>query len=692
MRHRPLLVIALLWGFPIALTASSTDRGAIHIRAFDKTNLPLANAMVILDGRLPSTTGASGTCLFPDVTPGPHDVEVTDPEGRTVVRSRIPVVARTVTTVDFHLDGEPDEIATILRETALLDPWSFGSATSFDETALRSIPGWKDPFSFLGRTAGITIAGAHPGGRGGALAQPTFSTRGAGPAEATWNLGSFPIDDVFEPGSTPFLTSAASLQAIRIATSPFDIESSSAGAEITLVPVTPPNALEGEIQIFLHDGTALAGSGGPSEVIEGNRIESAVEGSAGVGGPIVTDRLWGLLNILGHRERFQPLQRYDDTAPAIERGSYRTLLMSFDYAAGKKQSGDLLLVDQKVDHSTGDSSFRLAGLEHVWMAGPSIHIETGVWRTERRNLPDDRTQSGARFAATAFIDGALIHLLEAGARVRRHLSEELDASNESLEVWFGDRIIRGLWVIDAGARYERDQVRDGSQEHISTLLPRVGISRLIDGEHRAVVRASFARYSGNSGHWWSPHAEAEPDDRAEPTDEWLLEIEREILPEMTAGVTFAHRTFSPVVEVTADLQELDFWVRKRLSSAVYLQASASLADADDALPTNDPWRPATAQWALHLDALVQIPGGFDVALSLHGRDGLASPDGSELSNLFQADIRVARPVRIGPLDLRLGLDVLNLANQRIVTARDEQGAIQEMQPPRAVRIDASIRF
>jgi hypothetical protein len=146
---------------------------------------------------------------------------------------------------------------------------------------------------------------------------------------------------------------------------------------------------------------------------------------------------------------------------------------------------------------------------------------------------------------------------------------------------------------------------------------------------------------------------------------------------------------------------------------------------DDRLPGDEKGRFLNSRWAFDVFVLYQVAHGrkwgFDVAASLHGREGypvpysvtvlgtdnvlraveVTPPAGiSRLENLYALDLRLEKELALGrgPLRATLSLDAFNLLDDASVLERERQlngpqaGQERELQSPRIFRLGVRLAW
>src|SRR5205814_1051294 len=129
---------------------------------------------------------------------------------------------------------------------------------------------------------------------------------------------------------------------------------------------------------------------------------------------------------------------------------------------------------------------------------------------------------------------------------------------------------------------------------------------------------------------------------------------------------------------------------------------------------------ASAKWQLNVNGMYQLPGGFEVAANLFGRQGYPKPvyiqadtgaldqvlnvlavsttDQIRLSNLWDMDLRLAKSIRLGGASLTLAGDLFNVFNSNTELYRNPSAGgssynrLDEILAPRIARLSARFTF
>jgi Carboxypeptidase regulatory-like domain len=129
---------------------------------------------------------------------------------------------------------------------------------------------------------------------------------------------------------------------------------------------------------------------------------------------------------------------------------------------------------------------------------------------------------------------------------------------------------------------------------------------------------------------------------------------------------------------------------------------------------------ANARWQVNVNALYQLPAGFEIAGNLFGRQGYPKPvylqldtgaldgtlnvlavneaDDIRLPNLWNLDLRLAKNLRVGATSLVLGAEVFNALNSNTELYRNPSASsnnfnrLDEILAPRIVRLGARLTF
>jgi hypothetical protein len=128
----------------------------------------------------------------------------------------------------------------------------------------------------------------------------------------------------------------------------------------------------------------------------------------------------------------------------------------------------------------------------------------------------------------------------------------------------------------------------------------------------------------------------------------------------------------------------------------------------------------SAKWQVNVNGMYQLPGGFEIAANLFGRQGYPKPvylqldlgaldgvpnvlavsttDQIRLKNLWDLDLRLAKSLRLGGASLTLAGEIFNALNSNTELYRNPSASstsfnrLDEILAPRIARVSARFTF
>lgn len=605
MTRIPLLVAVTL--LVTAAASGAIVTGNVSGRVTDRNDASLAGVVVTIAGpsvERRATTGASGAYAFVELPPADYVVQAESKTNGTVIRTSVDVDAGRTTTVDFKLDRAPEETVTESRETALLDPSRVAFTTPWNPTELSLLPLGRHAPALFDRVPGVSTSVVDVGGS-------AFGTdvgaviRGAGPSETEWTV------DGVRTSRSSVLTGFGpdGLQQVAITTSAPDVRLRAYGGEMSVVPRRGTEDITGFAAAYWSDSDLLGGAG--DEDRDGMRLDRRGEAELGFGSKLFTDRAHAFGAVTA-----RDIARVAWRGGASADDRYLHGFARFDGRPADRIAIGFLFVGS--DQENGDTA-SLEKLDGAFQLGESLHVTAFAAQVD--DVRGDSTTQGE--VRGSFISGR--HSATFGVN-------SIDASDSTTAIFAGDSISFSRATVYAGARVE-----DGAT---TVVAPRLSASIEVPAERPTILRLFAGRYAG---------AELTEDDRA---DEYLVDLEQQLVPELTFGATAVHRRFE--IDSTS-LNEVDAYVRKRLSNSFLVRGFVSWFDSE---------RPFVPEWSYALSGVAQLPRDMMITFSWHGRQE-TELDASAAS----LDVRFGKTFTMDPFEATFALDLFNAAGERAGSSR-----------------------
>lgn len=301
MRLHNLLVAAVLLCALAPLSAQNL--GAIAGVVKDQTGSVVPGATVevsspaLIEGRRTTSTDGNGEYRVVDLRPGLYTVTFTREGFRTVRRENIELSASFTATVNGDLVvGQAAQEVTVSDAPPLVDVQNSLSEKAMDRLTLDTIPTGRDPFAVGQIIPGVTTATPDVGGTGG-MQQPTLQVHGSAGNDNVFVVDGMQIQHTgFSGNQTGFYYNDSMMQSITYLTSSLPAEEPVGGIQISMIPKDGGNEFHGSVfgtgatQGFQSDNSNA------TLVAEGlkarNKIDTIYDLNAGLGGPIIKDKLW----------------------------------------------------------------------------------------------------------------------------------------------------------------------------------------------------------------------------------------------------------------------------------------------------------------------------------------------------------------------------------------------------------------
>lgn len=613
--------VAIVMLFVVAASGAVVT-GSVSGRVVDGNGAALGGLPVTISGpavERRTTTAASGAYLFAQLPPADYVVQAESQQSGTIIRTSVDVDAGRTTNVDFVLDRAPDETVTESRETALLDPQKAAFTTPWNPTELTLLPTGRHAAALLDRVPGIAVSLIDVGGSafGGDLSP---AVRGADSLATDWTIDGVRVTPASQLSTFGF----GGVQQLAVTTAASDAGLRSYGGEITVVPRRGADDLSGFAAVFMADADFL---GRPrKETREGMRLDRLSEVELGLGGQFPRD-VANVFAAIGARD----VARVAWVGGPVGADRHLHGYARADVPATDRARLGALFVGSESEN--GDSA-SLLKVDGAYQVGDALHLTAFAARVDdvRGELSNQGEIRGSYLVA-----GRVLQLWSFGVTA--------DDAGGSKALFAGDSITFSRATVYAGIR--ADRITDDGDTN-AVVAPRIAASLELPAERPTLLRLFAGRYAGTTGR-----------DRA---DEFLVDIEQQLVPELTFGATATHRRFD---SDSTSLNEIDAYVRKRLSNGFLVRGFVSWFDSE---------RPNVPAISYALSAVAQLPRDMLFSFSWHGRQ----PTELDVS-AASLDLRIGKVLSIDPFEATFALDLFNAAEQRAGS-------------PRLLRLGVDLRF
>jgi Carboxypeptidase regulatory-like domain len=272
-----------------------------------------------------TTTDSGGRYRVIDLRPGTYAVTFTSSGFKTLKRDGIQLTAAFTATVDGALQtGEMQQEVTVTMEAPLVDVQNSQTETVMDRKALDTIPSGHDIFAVGQLIPGVSTSTPDVGGTSG-MQQATLQVHGSSSNDNVFMVDGMWIQHVGYGGNqTGAYFNDNVMEDIVYTTNTLPAEAPIGGIQINMIPKEGGNQFHGAL--FATGATSDFQSGNLTSTLKAqglsiqNRIDTIYDLNAGVGGPILRDRLWfyssfrrwGANNFLGNTYTPEGTQALDD--------------------------------------------------------------------------------------------------------------------------------------------------------------------------------------------------------------------------------------------------------------------------------------------------------------------------------------------------------------------------------------------
>jgi len=321
MKSKNVLCISLmglfLMGMAVLGYAQTTSTGNLEGKVVDTTGAVLPGVTVTISSpamilpQMVSVTTERGSYRFPAIPPGLYTVSFELEGFTTLVREEIRVSLGVTITLNVTLDiATLEEVITVTGETPLVDVKSTKIGNVFDKTLMDYIPGARHVFELMNQTPGLRPSELDVGGS-------TFGTQ--------WGTGTYGLGGqnriMFDGIQTTEGSSSVGMymdfgafEEVQISTASHKAEMPHPGKMLQVIMKSGGNEFHGHFY-FDYEGSGWQGDNVTQGLIDkglywsdlnnngtwdtgeaGLRLDRHFEFNAGIGGPIMKDKLWFYFN------------------------------------------------------------------------------------------------------------------------------------------------------------------------------------------------------------------------------------------------------------------------------------------------------------------------------------------------------------------------------------------------------------
>jgi hypothetical protein len=292
-------IIFIMFFFFLGFAFTQEQYGNIRGVVMDGQGNLLPGVTVTLDSKLYNsrsvTTTQGGIFRFINVYPGTYTLHCELAGFKSHIQENL--IIRVGNNFDLQIVMEPavlEEEVTVIAQSPIVDTKKTGTASNITLDMLQEIPSARDPWVILQHVAGIDISTENVGGSHTGQ-QSEFTSKGASPSSAMWNLDGIPITDMVATGYSSRYFDFDSFSEMQVVTSGANADIQTSGVSINIITHRGSNKLGVMGRMFFANDD-LQGDNRTQELKDmdyvGNRINQILDYGLQVGGPLKKDKLW----------------------------------------------------------------------------------------------------------------------------------------------------------------------------------------------------------------------------------------------------------------------------------------------------------------------------------------------------------------------------------------------------------------
>ena len=319
--------VLAVWLTASPLIEGAQPTGGVDGVVLDGTGgvLPGARVSLVLVGRgirREQAAGPSGRFGFAGLQPGTWSITAAHPGFEDSPAAEVVVDAGSVIEVRLQLGlaGITESVSAVSRQR--LDLRGGGVRETVDRPVLEDLPNTRDLWTVLEQTPGIMMSKINVGGAESGQ-QSLFSAAGSAWTQNQYYLNGVNVTDPAAMGASITYYSFDSFEEVEVSTAGHRAEIQTPGVFLNIVTRRGTNQFAGSGSFFyeherfqaenLDDALRARGVG------QANRLQSLLDGSAELGGPLRRDRAWFYVNVSRFRvEPFLPGFFFENGEPGVD--------------------------------------------------------------------------------------------------------------------------------------------------------------------------------------------------------------------------------------------------------------------------------------------------------------------------------------------------------------------------------------
>ncbi|MBM3285431.1 MAG: carboxypeptidase regulatory-like domain-containing protein, partial [Candidatus Aminicenantes bacterium] len=301
---RKSLVILFMLMLSISLVAQQRT-GNIFGRVTDLEGNPLPGVTVTLlspfGPPMTSVTSVEGIFRFLSLSPSrEYTVKLELTGFKTRIEENIVVTVGTNTNLSLTMDvGVLEEQVTVVAVSPMVDTKKTTVGQNVTQEALQSLPSARDPWVILQMAPSIVVDRENIGGNESGQQSGFFAKGLPSGAQNVWALDGIVISDPSAIGASPTYYDFDAFEEMQISVSGSDVTVQTGGIALNMVTRRGTNRLSLGGRLYFTDEKFQSSNLTENLIKEGvkatNKIANIKDFGFNVGGPIIRDRLWGIM-------------------------------------------------------------------------------------------------------------------------------------------------------------------------------------------------------------------------------------------------------------------------------------------------------------------------------------------------------------------------------------------------------------
>jgi hypothetical protein len=249
-----------------------------------------------LIGKKTTISTDQGNFRFLALPPGAYDLKLELEGFKTQIRKGVEVSLGKTASLNILMETSTlKEEVTVIGKVGAIDMRKTTVGVNVDSKTVASIPTARNPWTVLSTIAGIMLDRVDVGGADSGQ-QSNFLAGGGNTDDTTWNVDGANITDPSAIGAAPAYLNINAYQEVQVTLGANDISAQTGGVQLNYVTKRAGNKHAGDFHLYVEDKAwEMKQTRTPYQVSRGIVIPGVnrlYQYGVGLGGPIITDKLW----------------------------------------------------------------------------------------------------------------------------------------------------------------------------------------------------------------------------------------------------------------------------------------------------------------------------------------------------------------------------------------------------------------